>query len=94
MKFGPVTPEEGVGGVTVHAIRQNGLVLKKGTMIGPDEVARLKEVGVEEIVVARSSGRRSPRGEPASIARRWAEGVIVEGAITGARSNLFAEEAG
>ena len=34
MKFGPVAPADAIGGVTVHAIRQNGFVLKKGTMIG------------------------------------------------------------
>ncbi len=37
MKFGPVAPEEGLGGVTVHAIRQGSLVLKKGTVIGAAE---------------------------------------------------------
>ena len=31
MKFGAMKPSDAVGGVTVHSIRQNGLVLKKGT---------------------------------------------------------------
>ena len=31
-------PADAVGGVTVHSIRQNGLVLKKGTTIGLAEV--------------------------------------------------------
>ncbi len=95
MKFGPVTPEEGVGGVTVHAIRQNGLVLKKGTVIGAAEVAMLKEAGVKEIVVARlDEGDVSEDEAAASIAAAVAgEGVTVEDAFTG-RANLFAAEAG
>ncbi|HBR46336.1 MAG TPA: 4-diphosphocytidyl-2C-methyl-D-erythritol kinase, partial [Afipia sp.] len=53
MKFGPVAPEDSIGGVTVHAIRQGPLVLKKGTVIGAAEVTALKHAGVKEIVVAR-----------------------------------------
>ena len=52
MKFGPVKPDDAVGGVTVHAIRQGSLVLKKGIVIGFAEVAALKQAGVKEIVVA------------------------------------------
>ena len=38
MKFGPASPADAVGGVTVHTLRQGSLVLKKGTTIGPAEV--------------------------------------------------------
>ena len=31
MKFGPASPEDAMGGVTVHTLRQGSLVLKKGT---------------------------------------------------------------
>ncbi len=47
MKFGPVKPEDALGGVTVHAIRQGSLVLKKGTIVGFAEVAALKQAGVK-----------------------------------------------
>lgn len=95
MKFGPVAPEEGLGGVTVHAIRQGSLVLKKGTVIGAAEVAALKQAGVSEIVVARlDDGDVSEDEAAASIAAAIAgEGVSVERAFTG-RANLFAAEAG
>ena len=33
MKFGAMKPADAIGGVTVHSIRQNGFVLKKGTLI-------------------------------------------------------------
>ena len=53
MKFGPVAPADARGGVTVHTLRQNDLVLKKGTLIGAGEVAALQRAGVREIVVVR-----------------------------------------
>lgn len=95
MKFGPVTPDESLGGVTVHAIRQNGLVLKKGTVIGADEIAALKQAGVSEIVVARLDKEDVSEDEAAgSIAAAIAgDGVSVERAFTG-RANLFAANAG
>ena len=37
----------------MHSIRQSGLVLKKGTLIGKPEIAALQAAGIAEIVVAR-----------------------------------------
>jgi len=95
MKFGPIAPEDALGGVTVHAIRQDSLVLKKGTVIGVNEIAALRQAGVKEIVVARlEEGDVSEDEAAASIAKAVAgEGVNVERAFTG-RANLFAAEAG
>ncbi|MGN6285213.1 MAG: NTP transferase domain-containing protein [Afipia sp.] len=95
MKFGPVAPDDAVGGVTVHAIRQNGFVLKKGTQIGATEAEQLKKAGVEKIVVARlEDGEVSEDAAAASIAEAVAgDGVSVERAFTG-RSNLFAATPG
>lgn len=95
MKFGPVAPDDALGGVTVHAIRQNGLVLKKGTAIGPDEVAALKRADIAEIVVARlDAGDVSEDEAAGSIAAAVAgDGVTMERAFTG-RANLFAAQAG
>ena len=53
MKFGPASPADAVGGVTVHTLRQGALVLKKGTAIGPAEVEALQRAGVKEVVVVR-----------------------------------------
>jgi len=95
MKFGSVHPDEALGSVTVHAIRQGTLVLKKGTMIGAAEIAALKQAGVTEIVVARLDEADVSEDEAAaSIAQAVAgDGVSVERAFTG-RANLFAAEAG
>ncbi|SDR91018.1 NTP transferase domain-containing protein [Bradyrhizobium canariense] len=95
MKFGPASPGDAIGGVTVHTLRQGSLVLKKGTTIGPSEVEALNRGGVKEIVVVRlEPGDVSEDVAAGSIARAIAgEGVDVERAFTG-RSNLFAAQAG
>ncbi len=95
MKFGPASPADAVGGVTVHTLRQGSLVLKKGTTIGAAEVAALDKAGVKEIVVVRlEPGDVSEDVAAASIAQAVAgDGVNVERAFTG-RANLFAAKAG
>lgn len=95
MKFGPATPMEAIGGVTVHTLRQGSLVLKKGTTIGHAEVEALTRAGVKEIVVVRlEDGDVSEDVAAASIAQAVAgDGINVERAFTG-RSNLFAAKAG
>jgi molybdenum cofactor cytidylyltransferase len=95
MKFGPVPPKEALGATAVHTIRQGGLVLKKGTAIGPAEVAALEAAGIDEIIVARlERGDVAEDVAAAQIAKAvGGAGVHVERAFTG-RSNLFAHTAG
>jgi molybdenum cofactor cytidylyltransferase len=95
MKFGPASPADAIGGVTVHTLRQGALVLKKGTTIGAAEVEALNRAGVQEIVVVRlEDGDVSEDVAAAGIAQAVAgEGINVERAFTG-RANLFAARAG
>src|SRR5476651_1885692 len=95
MKFGAVPVGEALGATAVHSIRQADLVLKKGALIGPAEVAALKAAGVKEIVVARlEPGDVSEDQAAADIAAAVAgEGARTDRAFTG-RCNLFAERAG
>jgi molybdenum cofactor cytidylyltransferase len=95
MKFGPASPADALGGVTVHTLRQGDLVLKKGTTIGADEVAALTRAGVSEVVVVRlEDGDVSEDVAAARIAQAVAgDGVTVERAFTG-RANLFAANPG
>lgn len=95
MKFGPVAPDDAIGGVAVHSIRQDGLVLKKGTLIGAKEAAALKAAGVAQIVVARLEADDVSEDEAAGdIAGAIAgEGTTVAPAATG-RANIFAAQAG
>ncbi|MGN6117100.1 MAG: 4-diphosphocytidyl-2C-methyl-D-erythritol kinase, partial [Nitrobacter sp.] len=95
MKFGPASPADAIGGVTVHTLRQGPLVLKKGTTIGLAEVAALNKAGVKEVVVVRlEDGDVSEDVAAADVAKAVAgEGVTVERAFTG-RANLFAARPG
>ncbi len=95
MKFGAVPVAEAEGAVAVHSIRNSGIVLKKGTLIGKAEIAALEAAGIAEIVVARVEPGDVPEDAAAAeIAAAVAgEGVGVDRAFTG-RANLFAETAG
>jgi molybdenum cofactor cytidylyltransferase len=95
MKFGPLPPRDAEGATAVHTIRQGALVLKKGTLIGPAEVAALEAAGIKDVVVARlEPGDVSEDTAAAEIAKAVAgAGVFVDRAFTG-RCNLFAEKAG
>jgi molybdenum cofactor cytidylyltransferase len=95
MKFGAVPIKQALGATAVHSIRQGDLVLKKGTLIGPKEVAALERAGVAEIVVARmEAGDVSEDRAAAEIAAAVAgPGLRADRAFTG-RCNLFAESAG
>src|SRR4051794_18836182 len=95
MKFGPASPADAVGGVTVHTLRQGSLVLKKGTTIGAAEVEALTRAGVKEIVVVRlEEGDGSEDVAAANIARAAAgDGINGQRAFTG-RAKLFAGKPG
>jgi molybdenum cofactor cytidylyltransferase len=95
MKFGAVPVAEAVGATAVHSIRKDGIVLKKGTRIGPDHVSALAAAGISEIVVARLEpgdvSEDQAAGEIAAVVA--GEGVRTDRAFTG-RCNLFADHAG
>ena len=95
MFFGEISIDQALGGVAVHSIRKGGLVLKKGTHIGPAEVEALRRERVESIVIARLDP--GDVGEDIAAeriaARLGGEGVRVAEPFTG-RANLFAEQAG
>ena len=95
MKFGVVPTGEAEGGVAVHSIRKNGFVLKKGTRIGPVEMAAMKAAGIGEVTIARlEPDDVSEDQAAAAIAGAVAgEGARIEDAFTG-RVNLFAAHPG
>jgi molybdenum cofactor cytidylyltransferase len=95
MKFGAVPLHEAEGGIAVHSIRQGGVVLKKGTLIGKAEISALAGAGIAELTVARLEPGDVPEDAAAgeTAAAIAGEGVHVERAFTG-RANLFAQSAG
>ena len=95
MKFGAFPPAQAEGGIIVHSIRKDSLVIKKGTLIGKEEVAALEAAKIPAVTIARlEPGDISEDEAAGDIAAAVAgDGVRVDGAFTG-RSNLFAESAG
>ncbi len=95
MKFGPLPLDQAVGAVVAHALRQGDIVLKKGTIVTDDHVARLAAAGIGEIVVALAEPGDIGENEAAErlAAAVAGLGVRVEAPFTG-RCNLFAEAAG
>jgi len=95
MKFGAVAPKDARGATAVHTIRQGDLVLKKGTMIGPAEIAALEAAGIKDVVVAQlEPDDVSEDVAAAEIAKKVAgPGVHIDRAFTG-RANLFAQVPG
>jgi molybdenum cofactor cytidylyltransferase len=95
MKFGPVPVEQAEGAMAVHSIRAPGIVLKKGTTIGPAEIAALQAAGIPSVVVARLEPNDVPEDVAAAEIASAAAGdhVRVERAFTG-RCNLFSATAG
>jgi molybdenum cofactor cytidylyltransferase len=95
MKFGAVPVKDALGATAVHSIRQGDLVLKKGTLIGDQQIAALQAAGVKEIVVARVEASDVSEDQAAiDIAAAIAgQGVRTDRAFTG-RCNLFAQTAG
>jgi molybdenum cofactor cytidylyltransferase len=95
MKFGPVAPADAKGAIVVHSIRKDGLVLRKGTVVGDAEIEALAAAGIATITIARiEPGDVSEDVAAAELATAVAgKGVQVDRAFTG-RANLFAETAG
>jgi len=52
MKFGPVPVAEALGAIAAHALRLDGLALKKGHVIDAQDQAQLRAAGIESIVAA------------------------------------------
>ncbi len=95
MRFGPVAVDQALGGIVAHAVKSNGLVLKKGTRIGSAEIAALHAAGIASVTVALAEPDDVAEDEAAAriAAAVGGRGVRVDPAFTG-RANLFAEHAG
>ncbi len=95
MRFGPVPVGESAGGIVAHAVKREGLILKKGEIVSNAHIEALARAGVGEIVVAKLDAGDVGEDEAAG---RLAEAVAganvrVERPFTG-RSNLFSETDG
>jgi len=95
MKFGTVPLIDAAGAILAHSLRTPKGAVKKGTCLGSDELQRLADAGIADVMVARLED--GDVGENAVAARIGAvlagAGVRAADAFTG-RANLFAAGAG
>lgn len=56
MRFGPVPLSEAEGAILAHSVPVPDGRLRKGALLGPDDIAKLRLTGREEIIVARLDG--------------------------------------
>lgn len=53
MRFGPVPLTEATGAILAHSVALPEGRLRKGCILGPDEIAALQHLGLAEVIVAR-----------------------------------------
>ncbi|GAA0288679.1 molybdopterin-binding protein [Rhodovulum strictum] len=82
MRFGPVPPDQAEGAILAHSQCVGGRMLKKGLVLGPDEIAALTAAGIALVTVARPDP-----GDVAedAAAARLAEALVPDPAAAGLR---------
>ncbi len=95
MKFGTVPLADAAGAILAHSLRTSKGTVKKGTRLGADELARLADAGIAEVMVARLEADDVGEDDVAARIAGALAGKRVRAAeaFTG-RANLFAEGAG
>jgi molybdenum cofactor cytidylyltransferase len=95
MKFGPVPVTDAEGCIAAHTVRAGGLVVKKGATLTAEDVSRLAEAGLAELVAVRLEAGDIGENEAATrlATALVGRGIVTEAAFTG-RVNLFAAAAG
>lgn len=95
MKFGSLPLSEAEGAIAAHSVRLDGGAIKKGTRLGPLEIARLEAAGFREVVAARMDPGDMAEDAAARLLAEAVAGphVRADAAFTG-RANLFAAAAG
>lgn len=91
MKFGDIPLDDALGAILAHSVRHNGRTLKKGTVLGGEDIAALRETGLDTVVAAvLEKGDVGEDDAAAKLATAVAGNhVTVEDPFTG-RVNLFA----
>jgi molybdenum cofactor cytidylyltransferase len=95
MKFGMISLDEAEGATLAHSVTTPSGALKKGRVLAAEDIARLREGGLTEVMAARFEAGDVAEDE---AARRIAEaaagdGADVAAAFTG-RANLMAKSSG
>ncbi|MEL6348641.1 MAG: molybdopterin-binding/glycosyltransferase family 2 protein [Myxococcota bacterium] len=95
MKFGPVPLARAHGAILAHSHRLSGAMLRKGTVLGDEELAALKAAGVASVEVARlEDGDLHEDAAADALSVAIVQPSIERGRAMTGRVNLFATEDG
>jgi molybdenum cofactor cytidylyltransferase len=95
MKFGVAPIDEAEGAILAHAVRIDGMALKKGDIVTRERRLALEAAGVTSVVAARLEEGDVGEDEAAlRFAKRLAGGCVRLSAPFTGRVNMFAEAAG
>lgn len=95
MKFGPVALADAEGAILAHSLGLAGGRFRKGRTLSGDDVRRLREAGVTEVIAARLEAGDVHEDEAATrIAGAAAGGGVRAAAAFTGRVNLIADVAG
>ncbi len=95
MQFGSYPARGAAGAILAHGVRTGDVSLRKGRLLGAEDIAALIEAGVETVTIAWPQPGDVREDEAAARIAKAAAGtnVRVGAAFTG-RANLYALEAG
>ena len=95
MLFGPTPLGEAEGAILAHSVKHGRIAFKKGRILSADDLKRLAEAGVAEVIAARMEDGDVHEDEAATQLAEAAlgPGASLTAAFTG-RCNLIADEAG
>lgn len=95
MKFGPVPLAEAGGAVLAHSVAVGGRKLKKGSVLGAEDLAAMARAGMREVIVARldpgdvAEDEAAARLAAALVPDAEAAGLVLAAPFTG-RVNVLA----
>jgi len=87
--------DEAEGVIVAHTLRLPGNTVKKGTVLSADDIARLRQAGIEFVAGARLQEHDLDENEAAAaVAEALAGDNLIAGNPMGGRVNLYAKENG
>lgn len=95
MQFGDIPIDDAEGAILAHSQRLPAKTLKKGRVLGPDDLAILRDAGYTQVIAARLEPGDIGEDDAANrLARAMVGDAVTAGAAFTGRANLYAETAG
>ena len=70
MRFGPVSLDQALGAILAHSVQLGAARLRKGCVLGVDDLAALAASGLDRVVVARPDPGDLPEDQAATALAR------------------------